>query len=152
MPRKPVGNLNWKGDTIKILKVVLSLVILTPVTGCMGNDSYETHVSRGETEFWNATIQTTFSNESGKEEVHNEGGLEFKQDYSPSEVEYRITYPYGESGGSMRKGKKINIQSAGGTRSNFAESDIEEFVKELTLHVTWENEEGEVFEETIPLE
>lgn len=118
----------------------------------MGNDNQETHVSRGESDNWHATIQTTFSNESGKEEVHTEGGLEFKQDYSPKEVEYKITYPSGESGGSMRNGKKINIQSVGGSRSNFAESDIEKFAEDMTLYVSWENEEGDVIEETITLE
>ncbi|WP_112222889.1 hypothetical protein [Planococcus halotolerans] len=128
------------------------LMILTLVTGCMGNDDHETHVSRGETDNWQVTIQTTFSNDSGKEEVHTEGGLEFKQDYSPKEVQYKITYPSGESGGSMRRGKKINIQSAGGSRSNFAESDIEKFADEMTFYVSWENEEGNVIEETIPLE
>ena len=118
----------------------------------MGNDKHETHVSRGETDNWHATIQTTFSDKSGKEEVHTEGGLEFKQDYSPKQVEYKITYPSGGSGGSMRRGKKINIQSAGGSRSNFAENDIEKFAEEMTLYVSWENEEGEVMEEKIPLE
>lgn len=141
-----------RDDTIKKVKVVLILLILTLVTGCMGNDDHEIHVNRGETENWHATIQTTFSTESGKEEVHTEGGLEFKQDYSPKEVEYKITYPSGASSGSMRRGKKINIQSAGGSRSNFAESDIEKFAEEMTLHVAWENEEGEVIEEMIPLE
>lgn len=128
------------------------LLILTLVTGCMDNDKHETHVSRGETDYWHATIQTTFSNKSGKEEIRTEGGLEFKQDYSPKEVEYKISYPSGESGGTMRKGKKIKIYSSGGTRSDSTESDIEEFAEEMTLYVSWENEEGEVIEETIPLE
>lgn len=130
--------------------MVLLLLILTLITGC--NDNQETHVNRGETDNWHATIQTTFSNESGKEEVHTEGGLEFKKDYSPKEVEYKITYPSGGSSGSMRRGKKINIQSTGGSRSNFAESDIEKFAEEMTLYVSWGNEKGDVIEETIPLE
>lgn len=118
----------------------------------MDNNRDETYVSRGETEFWHATIQTTFSTASGKEEIRTEGGLEFKQDYSPSEVEYKISYPSGESGGTMRKGKEIKIHSSVGTSSDSAESDIEKFAEEMTLHLTWENEEGEVIEESIPLE
>ncbi len=125
---------------------------MTLVTGCTGNARDETYVSRGETESWNATIQTTFSNDSGKEEIRTEGGLEFKQDYSPKEVEYKISYPSGESGGSMRKGKKIKIHSSVGTSSDSTENDIEEFAEEMTLHVSWENEEGEVIEETVLLD
>lgn len=104
----------------------------------------------GESSSWNSTIQVTFSHSGNQEKYLIGGNLSFKKDYTPSTVKYYLTYPNGEGSGTT-KGKEFKIPQGGGTREDLNTS-IEGFSKDIMLEIEWEDEEGELLKEKIPME
>ena len=134
------------------MKYVASFMILTMVmiaSGCQ-SDRDEQYDLSGESSSWKSTIQVTFTNSGKQDEYFIGGNLTFKNDYNPSTVKYYLTFPNGEGSGTAR-GKEIKIPQGGGTRQASI-NNIETFSKDITLTIEWENEEGDLLKENVPLE
>ncbi len=117
------------------------------MTGCDGGERDRNLILRGETFSWRTNIEVVFSAE--RDMYYIGGNLEYKPKSVPKEVKYFISHPNGKGSGTS-KGKTIKIPKGGGTHLS-SEDDIEDFASEVTLRVEWEDENGENFEEIIPL-
>ena len=95
-------------------------------------------------------MEVVFSNSEEQDTYHIGGNLKFMKDYTPKEIEYNISYPSGESQGTL-EGKSITIPNSGGTRLSSID-DIEEFASAITLNVRWKNNDGELLKESIQLD
>ncbi|PFA62888.1 hypothetical protein CN378_17770 [Bacillus sp. AFS015802] len=134
------------------MKYIASLMIVILVliaSGCQSERDEQNYLS-GESSSWKSTIQVTFTHSGKHEKYYIGGNLSFKKDYTPSTVKYYLTYPNGEGSGTAR-GKEIKIPQGGGTRG-YMNTSIESFLKDITLMIEWENEEGDQLKEEVPLD
>ncbi|EDL65906.1 hypothetical protein [Bacillus sp. SG-1] len=129
--------------------VALCVISLLLFMGCQSSDNAETHIVRGETTSWKANLEVVFT--ADREMYYVGGSLKSKSDSIPKEVTYFITHSQGGGSGTSRdgNGEYIKIPQGGG---NNPPGDIEAFAEEITLRVEWESEDGETFNETIPLD
>ncbi|TMU85215.1 hypothetical protein FGG79_15175 [Bacillus sp. BHET2] len=126
---------------------MLFILFILFMTGCYGGERDENHILRGESASWKANLEVVFS--ADRDMYHIGGNLKYKPHSTPKEVNYYISHPDGKGSGFSR-GKAIKIPQGGGTLLS-SEDDIEAFADEVTLRVEWEGENGENFEEIIPL-
>ncbi|MGM0851065.1 MAG: hypothetical protein ACQEWI_00360 [Bacillota bacterium] len=126
---------------------MLFILFIFIMTGCYGGERDENHILRGESSSWKANLEVVFA--ADRDMYHIGGNLQYKPNSVPKEVNYYISHPNGKGSGTSR-GKNIKIPKGGGTLLS-SEDEIAAFAEKVTLRVEWKGENGEIFEETIPL-